>query len=154
MKKFLVVVFSVFVVITLTQCKSKSNKSRIVNDSRTAQAEKKEDVEKVVIDTEYQYAKGPYRIKDFSINGDILSITISYKNACNDDDFNLYSSGMFMKSMPPQVNVFLDLKRSTGTCEENAEKTLKFDISALKYQGGNKVVVNINSHENKVDYNY
>lgn len=154
MKKLLVVTLSLVMALALTQCKSKDKKSRIVNDSRTAQVEKKDPVESVIVNASYQQENKPnYRIKSYSIEGDILTITVGFKNGCK-DEFKLYSTGMFMKSMPPQVNVFLHHNKDTEPCEEPKEKVLKYDISALKYQDGEKVVVNINSFENKVDYVY
>lgn len=154
MKRPLSIIFFILLAVLLIQCKSKSGKSRIVNDSRTAQIENNDGPENVIISSEYIYESTPYKIKDFAIDGDILTITVGYKNACSDDDFNLYSSGMFMKSLPIQANVFLELVRGSETCEEKQEKTLKFNISALKYQGQEKVVININTHENKIDYIY
>ncbi len=154
MQRYFLIIFSISLACFLVQCKSKSNKSKIVNDSRTAQLEDNQDPENVIIDIEYKNLSNPYKIREYSIEDDILTLMVSYKNACKDDDFNLYSSGMFLKSLPPQANVFLELVRGSESCAEKQEKELQFNISALKYQGQKKVVININTHENKVDYVY
>jgi hypothetical protein len=110
---------------------------------------------KVIVDVNYQIpeAKGKtYRIKSFIIAGNILSIDVSYRGGCGQHTFELYSNGLLKKSLPPQIDVFLEHKKENETCSEEIKQTLKFDISALKKSGYDLIVVNINSADNKVDW--
>lgn len=157
MNKFSIIILLVAIAIG-NSCKNKQNSSKIVNDSRTAQAEKSSDqtetTSKVIVQPEYLHeVKNTYRIKTYSIDGDILTIVVAYKNGCN-DHFELYSNGMFLKSLPMQVNVFLKHNRGGEPCENAMEKTLKYDISALKAEGQAKVIVNLNGPDKKVEYVY
>ena len=112
-------------------------------------------VQKVIVDPNHAIpeAKGKtYRIKSFSIAGDILSIDVTYRGGCGQNTFELYSNGYLKKSLPPQVDVFLEHKKENETCSEEIKQTLKFDISALKKPGYDLIVININSADNKLDW--
>ena len=86
------------------------------------------------------------------MDGDILEIDVKYRSGC-DEKITLHSTGMFKKSLPPQVDVFLQ-HNSTGECNEETETTLKFNISQLKYESVNRVIVNVNSADHKAEYQY
>jgi hypothetical protein len=110
---------------------------------------------KVIVDPnrEIPEAKGKtYRIKSFSIAGDILSIDVSYRGGCGQHTFELYSNGLLKKSLPPQIDVYLEHKKENETCTEDIKQTLKFDISSLKNANYDLIVLNINSADNKVDW--
>ncbi len=110
---------------------------------------------KVIVDPnrEIPQAKGKtYRIKSYSIEGNILSIDVSYRGGCGQHTFELYSNGLLKKSLPPQIDVYLEHKKENETCTEDIKQTLKFDISSLKNSNYDLIVLNINSADNKVDW--
>jgi hypothetical protein len=100
-----------------------------------------------------------YTINSFSMEGDILNINITYRGGCGQHSFELYSNGFLKKSLPPQVDVFLEHKKENALaagrqepCSKEIKQTLKFNISALKKPNYNLIVVNINSADNKVEW--
>lgn len=107
----------------------------------------------VVPNREIPEAKGKtYRIKSFSILGDILSIDVTYRGGCGQHTFELYSNGLLKKSLPPQIDVYLEHKKENETCTEDMKQTLKLDISSLKNANYDLIVLNINSADNKLDW--
>jgi len=113
-------------------------------------------INKVIIDNNRPApeTKGKtYRIKSFSVKGDILSIDVTYKGGCGQHSFELFSNGLLKKSLPPQYDVYLEHRKENETCNEDVARTLQFDLSPLNRQGSPKIIVNINNAENKAEWN-
>lgn len=132
-----------------------------VTKKETKPADKKKETKaadgtkKVIVDPnrETPETKGKtYRIKSYSIEGNILSIEVSYRGGCGQHNFELYSNGLLKKSLPPQIDVYLEHQKENETCSEDIKQTLKFDIAALKNTNYDLIVLNINSADNKVDW--
>ncbi|MCG3164253.1 MAG: hypothetical protein POELPBGB_00007 [Bacteroidia bacterium] len=110
---------------------------------------------KVIVDPnrETPETKGKtYRIKTYSIEGNILSIEVSYRGGCGQHNFELYSNGLLKKSLPPQIDVYLEHKKENETCSEDIKQTLQFDISPLRKPGNELIILNINSADNKAEW--
>ena len=86
-------------------------------------------------------------IDSLKINGDILSIFVNYSGGCMKHDFSLYTNGMYSKSLPPKVTLFLKHINNDDACRELVMNELKFDIKQLKSTGslsirvGNKYIM-------------
>lgn len=78
-----------------------------------------------------------------SIEGNILTIVVSYSGGCNEHDFKLYFDGNYMKSLPPKVNFILTHDNKGDACRSIVEKTLKFDISKAQYVGSNEMYISV-----------
>ncbi len=116
-------------------------------------AEKQVELKPVIIEQGHPTSETQaYSIKSFSIEGDVLTIYVSYKGGCGKHDFNLYSNGLLMKSLPPQINVFLEQKVENESCSNEINQTLKFDLTPIKKPGNAKIILNINTHENKAEW--
>jgi len=85
----------------------------------------------------------PYKVDSISIDGDILSVFVNYSGGCKEHTFDLVSNGMYAKSMPPQISVVLKHTNNGDNCRELVMKELKFDVSPLKYKGGNVTVIKL-----------
>lgn len=87
------------------------------------------------------------------INGDILTIEVSYSGGCEEHSFKLYFNGNYKKSLPPKVNFELEHDPKGDACRSIVQKTLKFDISKAKYTGGKEMMVSVEgSTEMKYTY--
>jgi hypothetical protein len=84
-----------------------------------------------------------YNIDSLKINGDILSLFINYSGSCKEHSFELYSKGMFAKSLPPQLSLCLRHNSNDDACRELINKELKFNIINLRYPGKNTVILKI-----------
>lgn len=85
----------------------------------------------------------PYTVDSISINGDILSVFVNYSGGCKEHSFELLSNGMYAKSLPPQISVCLKHTGNGDNCRELVMTELKFDVTALKYKGGNATVIKL-----------
>ncbi len=134
-----------FAAILLFSCKIKEGSS----------AKEKEEVKKVIVNgaREIEEAKQKtYTLNSFSFNGDTLIMEVTYTGGCGQNTFELYSNGLLMKSLPPQINVYLEHSIENETCKKEIKKTLKFDLSPLKKPTNPKIILNINSSENKAEW--
>lgn len=78
-----------------------------------------------------------------SIEGNILTVEVSYGGGCNEHEFKLYFDGSYMKSLPPKANFILTHDNKGDACRSIVEKTLKFDISKAQYVGGKEMMVSV-----------
>ena len=110
----------------------------------------------VIIDNSFMpgYDKPTYNINSVTIAGDILSLNISYTGGCNEHSFELISNGLYAKSLPPQITVYLKHQSHDDTCEKIIEKTITYDISKLQYPGQHTLLIKIITFKEKTAYNY
>jgi hypothetical protein len=113
-------------------------------------------VESVVIDA----TRPPEKLAGITIgsirtSGDTLLVDVVYSGGCKPHDFKLYSTGMWMKSMPPKVNVWLSHTVSEpDPCRQVVKETLRYLIRPLRYRGQDKVVILMQGTEHQADYTY
>ncbi|MBK5284589.1 MAG: hypothetical protein JJE25_04245 [Bacteroidia bacterium] len=111
-------------------------------------------VEKIIIDNSYsQEGRPDYSVDSLFILNDILHLSINYSGGCKEHSFQLFSNGMFGKSLPPQVSVHLQHNSNGDNCRELINKELQFNISPLKYNSSKKIIINFDGTQ-KVIYNY
>jgi len=88
-----------------------------------------------------------------TIEGNILTIVVSYSGGCNEHEFQLYFDGSYKKSLPPKANFILTHDNKGDACRSIVEKTLKFDISKSQYVGGKEMMVSVEGSE-EMKYSY
>jgi hypothetical protein len=65
------------------------------------------------------------------------------------------TNGAYMKSLPPQMMLWLEHESNDDMCRALVYTTLKFDLRDVRYQGGEEVVLIINGdRERRVSYTY
>jgi hypothetical protein len=84
-----------------------------------------------------------YHIDSTQVNGDILSVFVNYSGGCQEHSFELYSNGMYAKSLPPQLLLCLRHDNKEDACRELINQELKFNIIKLKYPGKNTVILKL-----------
>ena len=111
--------------------------------------------QKLIVDKDFQFIKKEidYKILDFSVDKNILTVKISYK-ACGKDNFSLIFNKSYLKSFPPQAILFLKHDSENKTCNKETTKELKFDISDVAYPKSKKVYIKLYSNDKKVAYEY
>ena len=76
--------------------------------------------------------KDPLSIKDSIIVRDgILHLNVSYSGGCKEHEFTLYGSTAFLKSNPPQADLFLSHNANGDECEALPTEELQFGLSSL-----------------------
>lgn len=72
-------------------------------------------------------------IEKVSLEGNILTLKVSYSGGCKDHEFQLVGNKMISKSLPPKRGIFLYHNGNEDSCRESITKELRFDISAFAY---------------------
>lgn len=95
-------------------------------------------------------------ISGHSIKGDILKLSINYKG-CKKDTLQLVTGGMYKKTNPPSIKLFLTHKSCGDGCDKNISKMIKFDVSKLKLENTkeeNTLMLNIENYPTSIEYVY
>ena len=79
-----------------------------------------------------------YTINAATLQGDTLSIDVSYSGGCETHAFTLVAEERFLESFPVQLRVSLAHNANGDTCEESITESYHFDLTPLKeaYQAG------------------
>lgn len=116
----------------------------------------KPDTEKVIIDQGFiaPETNGRFEVESMEINGSILELSVTYSGGCEEHIFKLYSDQMYMKSYPPQLNLFLEHIDNNDRCRAMIIKKLAFDLSGIEYPGTNELVIHLNNTKLTINYKY
>lgn len=139
----------------MLSCKAKKATSS-ETDTSVAQTD---EPKAVVLDMNYQQPKenGNFEILNASIDGDILTLEVSYSGGCEEHEFNAYFNGLFMKSMPPKASIFIHHIDHGDNCRSVVTETLKFQLDAVKSPSKSSdytVMVGMNGYEGFLTYKY
>jgi hypothetical protein len=105
----------------------------------------------IQINSEYSWpgSTDPFEILSSEIKGDMLVLEVQYGGGCQEHDFTMTTNMMWMKSMPPQLNLYLEHENHDDNCRALITQKLAFDLSACRYNNGNVVVLIINGDRDK-----
>lgn len=101
-------------------------------------------------------AKGDaFTIQDMSVKGDSLHIAVQYSGGCQDHTFEMITHGNMLKSLPPQLPLYLEHQGNGDNCRSLITKKLAYDLKPLRTQSGKKVKVFVNDDKSKmVEYTW
>jgi len=93
-------------------------------------------------------------IRDVRIDGNALSIDVSYSGGCEDHFFELVGNEAISKSLPPLRSVRLVHTGTQDLCKAMILKTLEFDLSALAYkqEAGSEIILNLEGWDQQIRY--
>jgi hypothetical protein len=116
-------------------------------------------LQKLIIQDKYVPAKGnaPYSILEGSIKKDVLTLIVQYGGGCKEHFFELYSNGLFLKKIPPRLNLFLEHKPNEDFCRKLVVDTLTFDLLNGRFpnkEKGYEIEIEIDSYSNILHYKY
>ncbi len=95
-----------------------------------------------------------YEIKNVSIKEDFLTITIS-SSGCDGSSWNidLIDSSDVLESNPSKRELKIELINKE-VCLAIVEKEIVYDISKLQVKDMNSIILNIDTYQNEIKYNY
>lgn len=96
----------------------------------------------------------PFTINSASIIGDELLLDVSFRGLCKNHGFNLYHTGSYAESMPPQLSMVLFHNAQRDECETVVSNQLKYDLTSIRYGSSGKLIINLSGYENKLIYEY
>ena len=88
-------------------------------------------VEQPIVKMGYEASTDPFTIKTARIEGEVLIIEVSYSGGCKEHDFQLFTDGMLMKSLPPKQTFFLKHASNADFCKKMVHDTLRYDLSGI-----------------------
>lgn len=93
-------------------------------------------------------------VRSFEVTSDSIAIAVRYSGGCKEHKFRLISKDQYMKSLPPQLPLFLDHQDGEDVCRQLVEDTLLFDLTPIRFENHNELVIRINGSEQTAIYSY
>ncbi|MDG1158390.1 MAG: hypothetical protein P8N19_02785 [Flavobacteriales bacterium] len=110
---------------------------------------------KVIIDMKrFSEESDPFTLKSHEINGDTLSLVVSYSGGCQEHSFDLIGNGSYAKSLPPQSRLRLIHNGNNDNCRSLIEANLKFNVKELRYPGTDVLVIFVEGSDERIMYRY
>lgn len=130
-------------------CKKKTEKS-------SANQTKSEQVKPATVDKSFMTIPETidYSINSASINGDVLSVELKYKGGKGTHNFSLMFNGMYMKSYPLKIKLFIKHEIQNETQENEVSESLKFDLKPIQSPAGEPMIISIHGYTEKLKYEY
>jgi hypothetical protein len=138
----------------LSSCKSK--KSTLDAETKEAISMKayQLEVKPVLVDTT-RHGNDAFEANKVRISGDTLFMEAEYSGGCKDHVFTARHNGNYMKSMPPQLYLYVDHQANGDGCRELIRETLAFDLKNCKIGKTGTLILLINGERSKkVTYTY
>lgn len=98
-------------------------------------------VKEIIINNNYTPTKNNIEVTSLKIVNNILYVGVKSPTACNEDDFNLYTSDRVLKSLPPKKVLQLEHISKNDNCSEKLNKELTFNIEKLNQNNNYKELV-------------
>lgn len=151
----LIIALATGILFTFSACAKKKAVTEGTTETETVSIPKP-DTEKVIIDQGFiaPETNGRFEVESMEINGSMLELSVTYSGGCEEHIFKLYSDQMYMKSYPPQLNLFLEHIDNNDRCRAMIVKKLAFDLSGIEYPGTNELIINLNNTRLTVNYKY
>ena len=138
----------------LSSCKSKKASGTPENNEAIAHRAFQLEVKPVVLDTT-RYGADKFEANNVRVNGDTLFIEAEYSGGCKDHVFTARHNGNYMKSMPPQLNLYVDHNANSDGCRELIRETIAFDLSGCRVGKTGTLILLINGNRStKATYTY
>lgn len=158
-KLYFIAVFCCLYIFIGCKSKEKTNKSaeRASDEKETSDSiSRKRVIKDIIIDNGFSAENKNNRMSILaaSVNKDILELIINYSGGCKEHVFNLYSTGFYAKSLPPQMHLDLIDSQNEDACRQLITDTLSFKLYNIKIENTNKVILTINEYEEKIAYIY
>ncbi len=86
----------------------------------------------VIADTVEEWGIDEYTLNSATITDDTLILNVSYGGGCENHQFTLVTTGVFLESFPVQLSVSLAHNANRDPCEAWLTDNYHFDLSAIK----------------------
>jgi len=93
-----------------------------------------------------------YNLYSAEIDEGYLKAIVSYSGGCKEHQFTMTTNGMWMKSMPPQLNLNLTHNANEDFCKAFIYDTLRFDLTNCINPAVTEVVLRVNSPSGKTEH--
>jgi hypothetical protein len=130
-------------------CAQKNNASQISQ-------EKMENIILYATIGDHNQKGDPITIRDVKLEGNILTLSVTYSGGCSKHVFSLIGSTNISKSLPPRRAVSLIHQAQGDQCKKAVMEDLVFDLSELAYkkENGSKIWLDIEGWKQAIDYTF
>ncbi len=158
MNSFRLPVVSLFLLscVLFTQCCKKKSVTQS-QETNLEEKNKQPKLQSIDINEAYQWPEktDQFDILSTRINGDSLLVQVQYGGGCEKHEFTMHTNLMWMKSLPPQLNLWLEHKSNNDMCRALITETIAFDLSAVQNKSTKTSVLILNGdREKSLRYNY
>ena len=147
--------------VALIACKSskKSGEEKVAviqQDSTSLESLSRDTIQDIFVNSAFVKSDSlmsSLKINGARINGDVLAIDVQYSGGCEEHEFDMYFTGNYMKSLPPQVQLFLVHENNGDMCRKLIMKTLYFSLKNIQTKE-KELYVRIDGYKEFLIYKY
>ena len=138
----------------LSSCKSRKTKTNESDNAQVAALSQKLEVKPILLDTTH-FGRDSFEAHNVRVSGDTLFMEAEYSGGCKEHVFTARQHGNYMKSLPPQLNLFVDHQGNGDSCRELVRRTIAFDLKSCRLGKSGTLILLINADRSKkVTYIY
>ena len=139
---------------SFASCKSRKQKQEAETSTALSVKVKPLEVKPVLLDTA-NYGRDTFQANNIRVSGDTLFVEAEYSGGCKNHVFTARHNGNYMKSMPPQLNLYVDHQANGDGCRELIKETIAFDLKSCRVGKSGNLILLINADRSKkVTYTY
>ena len=90
----------------------------------------------LVDDVSGQDPDASYGITNATVDGNVLTVRVSYSGGCREHEFELIAARDFGASLPPELPTHLLHNAHGDSCKKLVREDIRFDLSPLKERYG------------------
>ncbi|MFN0031098.1 MAG: hypothetical protein ACKVOR_02955 [Flavobacteriales bacterium] len=161
MKNKLILAVTLALVMMAGTCKQKDTVQTETNKSgkpeEKAGADAKHKLLQININSEYikPESTDPFSLMSQRISGDTLWLEVQYSGGCEDHIFTLNTHMHWLKTMPPQLNLYVEHDNKDDACRSLVNTQIAFDLRTIRSDGTNTIKLIIDGDMvNKLTYKY
>ena len=147
-----------FMALLLVQCKKEKHVAQSAGNGASKGSITKVELPRIKVQADggANEASDNFTLNDARIVGDTLIVDVSFGGGCKEHDFELYSNGMWMKSLPPKMAIRLVHRAHEDNCRAYLTQTRKFLLTDARYNGQKQVVILLDAggEPRSISYNY
>lgn len=98
----------------------------------------------------------PMTISSVQIDGNFMTIEVTYSGGCGEHSFQMIGSSTIAKSLPPIRSIQLVHSANKDECKKMIIQKIKVDISALTYkkESGSEIYLTLEGWKEKLKYTF
>ncbi len=143
-------------VLLLANCKNNKNAVDNTESTETTTAKASPTIPQVTVQQGFVKPKenGRFTFRQINLTDSILTLVVNYSGGCKEHQFDLISGGVYAKSYPPQLTLFLSHVDSGDVCRQQIFDTLSYDVSNVQYPGAKELILRLNNTKETLRYQY
>lgn len=143
----------IFIISVLLSCGAE--KPAVTGDTSDSTA-KPGEMKITAIIGEKSKTSDPFTISSVSVDGNTMTIEVTYSGGCKDHSFQMTGSSMIAKSLPPIRTIQLTHASGGDECKKMIIQQIKVDVSALAYkqESGSEIFLTLEGWKEKIKYTF